>query len=100
MGRRRFPRAGRRDNIAGMRYLAALLVGLFVSCSALAAEKKPPSFAPITIPLRVVEGDLFNRDCRVFGLPVECAGVSATFTWACGGETIVSETFAKRARLT
>jgi hypothetical protein len=53
----------------------------------------------IKIPLKVLEGDLHNRDCRVFGVPVDCAGVSTVFTWGCGGETIVSENFARKAGL-
>src|SRR5215216_1522298 len=79
-------------------FLALLSAALPV----LAADKPAAAavtFAPVTIPLTVMEGDLFNRDCRVFGVPVECAGVKATFTWACGGETIVSDTFARQARL-
>lgn len=81
--------------------LAAILLtapaGLLTSVSKAADPK--PAFSPITIPLTVIEGDLFNRDCRVFTIPVECSGVKTHFTWACGGETIVSETFAKQTRL-
>src|SRR5215216_6326864 len=77
--------------------MRTLLLAL-LALPALAADK-PAAFAPVTIPLTVMEGDLFNRDCRVFGVPVECAGVKSTFTWACGGETIVSDTFARQARL-
>lgn len=56
-------------------------------------------FEPITLPLKVTEGDLFNRDARVYSIPVECGGASTLFTWACGGETIVSQAFAVRAGL-
>lgn len=94
-----------------MRYAIPLLaVAVLASAAAAPAAgpkapaRKPPerraSFEPVTLPLTVMEGDLFNRDSRVFGVPVECAGVTATFTWGCAGETIVSEVFAKRSGLT
>ncbi len=76
---------------------ALLVVYLMFSPFSRAADKA--AFAPIVIPLTVGEGDLFNRDCRVFTIPVECSGIKTHFTWACGGETIVSETFATQTRL-
>jgi hypothetical protein len=79
--------------------MRTLVLALLAAALPAVAADKPAAFAPVTIPLTVMEGDLFNRDCRVFGVPVECAGVKTTFTWACGGETIVSDAFAQRARL-
>jgi hypothetical protein len=79
--------------------LTPLLVPLLaVSLTSLAADKSAP-FEPVTIPLKAADGDLHSRDSRVFAVPVECAGVKAHFVWGCGGEMIVSEAFAKQARL-
>src|SRR5437016_6537269 len=40
-----------------------------------------------------------GRDTRVFTLPITCGDAKANFTWGCGGQTIISASFAQKARL-
>ncbi|HEY8668032.1 MAG TPA: hypothetical protein VIL86_15380 [Tepidisphaeraceae bacterium] len=76
------------------------VVALVLSLST--ARAAPPGGADepdVVIPLSVELGDLHDRDCRVFGVPVVCGGIKATFVWGCGGENIITEKFARDCKL-
>jgi hypothetical protein len=40
-----------------------------------------------------------GRDTRVFTIPVTCADAKANFTWGCGGQTMITKSFAQKARI-
>src|SRR5205085_957705 len=96
------------------------LLSLFVVAAALgvaAVEPKEGTAAPeppgktifsdaevkdsIVVKLAVESGreNDHGRDNRVFTIPVACADARANFTWGCGGQTIITKSFADKARI-
>jgi hypothetical protein len=57
--------------------------------------------APVTVKLGIESGreNDHGRDTRVFNLPCTCGDAKANFTWGCGGQTILTKSFADKARI-
>ncbi len=55
--------------------------------------------ADTVIPLKIDAGEIKDRDTRTFAVPVTIGGKEYDFAWGCSGWTIVSESFARQARL-
>jgi hypothetical protein len=69
-----------------------------------AAAEKPTIFSEakdVVVKLGVESGRPgdHGRDTRVFTISVTCADAKANFTWGCGGQTIITRSFAQKARI-
>src|SRR5262249_5156934 len=96
-----------------MRKLLLLLSLLCSVCPLLPVDADPTNSAPgekptifsetkdVVVRLGVESGrpSDHGRDTRVFTIPVTCADAKANFTWGCGGQTIISKSFAEKARI-
>ena len=95
--------------------LMSILTGALVFAEPPAKEEDVPKDpAPAVKPLAALEPgkqivlkmgvesgklDDKGRDSRIFTVPVTCGDAKTNFTWGCGGQTIISAWFAKRARV-
>jgi hypothetical protein len=55
----------------------------------------------VTVKLGVESGreNDHGRDTRAFTIPVACADAKGNFTWGCAGQTIITASFAEKARV-
>jgi hypothetical protein len=96
-----------------MRNVFLSLVVLCSACPLLKVAADPGAAAPaerptifseakdVVVKLGVESGrpSDHGRDTRVFTIPVTCADAKANFTWGCGGQTIITKSFAQKARI-
>src|SRR5258706_4886076 len=83
--------------------MRSFLLLMFASTFAAFVEAAPPTVAAkettIKMGLEAGRTNEAGRDTRVFTIPIMCGDAKANFTWGCGGQTIISASFAEKAPL-